>query len=164
MQSTSCKVCFKCGAEKPLTDFYKHSKMADGHVNKCKSCNKKDVLKNREDKIDYYREYDKSRSNLDHRVEARKAYAKTESGSLNVQKAKRNYIEKNPKIRSAHIAVGNAVRDGNLIKPSRCEGRVCMQGDGYVEAHHCDYNKPLEVMWLCDRCHKDWHLKNTPIY
>lgn len=37
------KVCFKCGIEKDLNSFYKHSEMKDGHLNKCKTCTKIDT-------------------------------------------------------------------------------------------------------------------------
>ena len=34
----SKKICGWCSIERPLNDFYKHLAMADGHLNKCKSC------------------------------------------------------------------------------------------------------------------------------
>ena len=42
------KKCFKCGIEKEINEFYKHPMMADGHLGKCKECNKKDVIENYE--------------------------------------------------------------------------------------------------------------------
>ena len=34
------KVCGICGVEKPLDDFYKHSKGSQGRQSRCKACNK----------------------------------------------------------------------------------------------------------------------------
>ena len=41
------KVCIECKQDKELSDFYKHSGMSDGHLNKCKECVKR-VSKKRE--------------------------------------------------------------------------------------------------------------------
>lgn len=43
------KKCFKCGKDKPLSEFYKHSGMADGHLNKCKDCIREYVNNNQTD-------------------------------------------------------------------------------------------------------------------
>ena len=37
------KVCFKCNIEKEIGSFYVHNQMADGHLNKCIDCSKKDT-------------------------------------------------------------------------------------------------------------------------
>lgn len=150
------KKCFKCKSIKPLSDFYKHAQMADGRVNKCKECNKKDVIENRKNKINYYREYDKKRAMLPHRVKARKEYSKTDSGRKSSNKSHKKYRKLNPNKYRAHNIVNNAVRDGKLFKEP-CE--VC----GYTEsvhAHHDDYLKPLNVRWLCAAHHRQWHDEN----
>ncbi len=51
----------------------------------------------------------------------------------------------------ARRAVERAVRSGKLIRPMFCQ--LCL-GIGRIEAHHEDYTKQLEVVWLCSPCHK----------
>ena len=70
------------------------------------------------------------------------------------------WAEENPQARKAHHAVSNAVRDGRLEKQP-CENLddTCY---GKINAHHDDYNKPLEVRWLCRSHHMRWHAVNGP--
>lgn len=63
------------------------------------------------------------------------------------------WIERNPEKRRAHIAVGNAIRDGRLVRQP-CEVAGC--GD-IAQAHHDDYSRPLDVRWLCASHHAAHH-------
>ena len=129
------KRCFKCGGPKPLDEFYRHSEMADGHLNKCKTCTRADVRANRAAKAEQYRAYDRVRTT---RPERRASLFAAQ--------------RKDPAKRRAHVAVTNALRRGKLVKQP-CE--IC--GDAKVDAHHDDYSKPLDVRWLCRRHHVDHH-------
>lgn len=146
------KICFKCGESKGLDSFYKHPQMADGYLNKCKDCAKKDVKENRNLRHDYYIEYDRNRFNVEKRKKAREAYAKTKTGVDVQRKARRKYLQNHPLKRSTHIIFGNALRDGR-VKPLPCE--IC--GNENVEGHHFDYSKPLDVVWLCTKHHAEYH-------
>ena len=52
----------------------------------------------------------------------------------------------------ARSDLNHAVRDGRVIRMP-CE--VC--GNEKSEAHHEDYSKPLDVVWLCDKHHHEAH-------
>lgn len=64
----------------------------------------------------------------------------------------------------AHNIVEKAVLRGVLV-PQACEmcGANGTMADGRreVQAHHDDYTKPLQVRWLCQRHHHEWHRLNS---
>lgn len=153
------KKCQKCGESKPRADFYPHPKAADGLLSKCKTCHKRDVRENRALKADKYKEYEKSRAPAPHRVSARSEYQATPEGKEAIRRAKRKFDRERPEQRKANFAVSNAIRDKRLLR-GPCE--VC--GSLKVQGHHDDYNKPLDVRWLCVKHHNEWHKNNTPIY
>ena len=147
------KICFKCGKEKALKEFYKHSQMADGHLNKCIECTKKDSNKHREDNLEEVKAYDRKRDSLPRRIKAREEYAKTPNGIEAGNKAKKKWTKKNPDQRAAHTLLNSAIKSGK-IKKQPCEN---CGSTVRVHGHHDDYSKPLEVRWLCPRCHKAFH-------
>lgn len=132
------KKCFKCGAEKERSEFYRHKQMADGLLGKCKECAKKDVRKQRVDNGEYVRAYDRAR------------------GNRLTDEYIRQYSKKNPRKIAAIAAVSRAKRKGVLIKQP-CE--VCGTTQN-IHAHHDDYAKPLDVRWLCAMHHRRWHAEH----
>ena len=94
---------------------------------------------NRAKNLEYYREYDRSR------------------GNRQTAKDVREYRKNNRNKYKAHNTINNAIRDGKLEKPEACE--ECNK-PGKIHGHHDDYDKPLDVRWLCPACHHQWHSIN----
>jgi hypothetical protein len=132
------KECFKCLAVKPLTEFYKHKQMADGHVNKCKECNKTDVAEHRSKNIEKIREYDRGRSRLLHRLELKKEINK-------------RWLSEHKDRSNAQQKLRRAVKNGTVKK------QLCWACGEKAEAHHPDYSRPLDVVWLCVVHHRQTH-------
>src|SRR5690606_1514330 len=91
--------------------------------------------------------------------EKQKEYRETEQGREAVNKAQATYRGKsdyNLK-QNARKKVLRALQSGKLIKPVQCES--CSE-EKELEAHHSNYNKPLDVQWLCKQCHENTHHLN----
>lgn len=75
-------------------------------------------------------------------------------GGLTKNRYRYKLIDKarHPEKHKAREAVKRAKKSGKLISLPCC---IC--GETKVQAHHEDYSKPLEVKWLCSRCHHTQH-------
>lgn len=110
--------------------------MADGHLNKCKSCAKEDSKKRYTDPV--------SRPKIIAYERAR--WLKPER-RLKVAQYLKTMRAKYPGKYKARMKVGNELRSGRLKKTP------CWCGDKKVEAHHKDYRKKLQIAWLCRKHH-----------
>ena len=61
-------------------------------------------------------------------------------------------VKKHWEKQQARVLLNRQVVSGKLKKPKNCS--TCNKR-GRIEAHHTDYEKPLEVVWLCSGCHAD---------
>lgn len=153
------KICSCCGQEKDLDDFYKHKEMLDGHLNKCKDCKKNYQKAHRLSNLERVKKYDRNRPNADERSIKRRQRLKEDPEKY------RRYIENQQKWRknnrhkaNAHSMVKRAIQSGKIQKPTKCQ-KCGNKGD--IQAHHPDYSKPLEVIFLCNKCHKEEHKKDN---
>jgi len=100
------------------------------------------------DRSDYSREYNQTES----AKEAQKRYRQSEKG----RRAVKRWLA-SPNVREKYRArekIANEIRRGRIVRPKTCE--ACGRR-GQTEAHHRDYSRPLEVRWLCVRCHRKEH-------
>jgi hypothetical protein len=141
------KQCFNCKESKPLSEFYTHQKMSDGHLGKCKTCHKKYVA----DRVALLRgnpewlkkERERCRLKQDR-------YRRLGLASKTSAETKLKWAQNNPQKIMAQKMAKAAFEKGLIKKPSCCEacGEI-----GKLEKHHPDYSKPLLIQWLCLKCH-----------
>lgn len=174
------KICTGCEVLKSLDLFGNDKKSFDGKNQKCKQCcnerAKKTVhsLQAIANRKKYQSEWQKKkRPVLNARLreyykdnlekmreqgrERQQRYMQTEKGKQTHLEASKRWKEQNKEKYYAHQKVKKAIQTGKLIRSEICD--VCKK-DGKIEAHHEDYSKPLEVIWMCQYCHLYHHQRD----
>ena len=128
--------------------------MGDGHLGKCKDCTKKDTANRIALKMNdpAWVEAELER----HRLKQRRARAEGKACVLHGEKKRlvqERHRKKFPDKARARVTAQRAVSKGTLVRQP-CE--VCGATDS--EKHHDDYNKPLDVRWLCPKHHAEHHV------
>jgi hypothetical protein len=130
------KKCTVCGKYISLENFYKNRKSKDGKQSKCKTCTKYYGM--------WWRQTHTSIIKKRHQTKRHKRLRVLSNRRYNVK-----YPEKLRAVKAVELAINR----GDLEKKP-CS--VC--GSGLkIQAHHPDYSKPLDVVWLCDLHHKQAH-------
>ena len=103
----------------------------------------------------YQREYRKDPEHREKKRECDRMYKRRarREGIVNSTEEYRIWREKHPVAYKAHQLFNYEIRKGSIEKRP-CQ--IC--GDEYAYAHHEDYTKPLEVVWLCPAHHQQYHL------
>lgn len=141
------KKCRLCKKLKPETTeyFYKSTECRGGLLNQCKSCHL--VIS----RVRQHKNYDRTKEKLRYDIKKKKKGYIERVREYN----RRPHVKEKNRIRSA---LRHAVKIGNIIKlPCEVCGNIKSQG------HHKDYNKPLDVLWLCHIHHMEQHRKENII-
>jgi len=136
---TSSKTCFKCLQHLPTTEFYKHSRMADGYLGKCKECTKADANQHRSENLEKIRAYDRERGKKPERIKA-------------AAEISAKWRKEDSRRMAAHNKVARALKAGKIEKQPCC---IC--GSDKSMAHHESYDRPLDIVWYCQIHHKERH-------
>ena len=61
----------------------------------------------------------------------------------------------NEQVREVYKQYKRALASGQLVKATACAW--CGETKLRIHGHHPDYARPLMVVWLCARCHRQHH-------
>ena len=130
------KKCFKCLLEKPIDEFYRHPKMGDGYLGKCKDCTRSDTERRRKEKEATDPEWVKKEA-ARHREKGRNQ-AKRPFSYSHAQSYRQRYPEK--------------------LKARSVSQRLCREIEGN-QLHHWSYNPKdaKDVIELTTRQHGKAH-------
>lgn len=138
------KTCKICGGQYSSSDTC------------CKKCdaerNKRYRQANKEKEVVRKRLY-----NLNHRKElclTSKIYGKKHREEIRIRN--RRYYRRFPEKRKCFRIVREAKKKGELIV-GKCVDCGITPQKARIDAHHKDYGKPLDVIWLCVSCHRRRH-------
>lgn len=135
------KVCSNCGMEKSKTEFQKRNASVDGLTASCRTCLKQ-------------RDAARYQTERELRLNRHKAYLATPEGKAAHKRATEKWQEQNKLRRAAHVILNNA------LKYKTIERQLCWACGAKAEAHHPDYSRPLDVVWLCKKHHHEVHQIN----
>jgi len=140
------KKCNKCGEIKPIKEFRK-AKTCKGNMSTyCRKCLSLCTAKTPSHQPEARRIYERERQ-------------KRPGHKEKALKLTLSWRKRNPEAVACWTIFKKAIKEKRIIRVKKC---VECGSDIQVEAHHEDYSKPLEVLWLCRKCH--YHKHKFPFF
>ncbi|KKM90366.1 hypothetical protein LCGC14_1239320 [marine sediment metagenome] len=147
MKKLLCSICRK---EKTVKEFRKAKSRKSGRSSWCNPCaaqyntswRKRNLAKARQSGRNY----------------AKRLHARLKKEGTPYYSEPRSRSEFKKKVKAL---VYNAIRRGDIVRPKSCQ--KCGKRGVRLDAHHEDYKKTMEVVFLCTACHGIKHRKEIKL-
>ena len=144
--------CNYCTIEKQESEYYECNKI---YCRKCLRTKQRERYRKRKAGILRNPLLTDAEKKERQRVYYRKWYAEKGRENRNrYDETTETWLKAHPEATKAKTKLHWAVKTGKLERPIFCD--QCRE-IRKINAHHPDYTKPLEVIWLCHSCHKILH-------
>ena len=158
------KRCSKCERLLSIKQFNKNKSTKDGLQDWCRQCVAAYNGTHKVDRTAYYAAYRATHkaetaaynaTNGEKKAVYNAVYRHSPRGKAANNAAKVRYRIKHPLKEKCRRQLSHAIHTGKIKR------QPCMNGcKAKAEAHHSDYSKPFDVLWLCRKCHRAWHAAN----